>query len=193
MADGDDVQAFRALGELYHAAITGLVLAVNAQASSALAEELVFRIFRRQQEARFLPGLAKLGLLDEPDAVACAKYHYLSNQLGGVRVEDAVLARSRLDLEARRAQRDRVEGLRLGGQDDAQGRVGLQAMDAEDVATKEARNPDPPSQADRLRQARGPARRVNAPAERLRVREGHEEGPGALYVALDQHRDDAAV
>ncbi len=87
MADGDDVQAFRALGELYHAAITGLVLAVNTQATSALAEELVFRIFRRQQEARFLPGLAKLGLLDEPHAVACAKYHYLSNQLGGVRVE----------------------------------------------------------------------------------------------------------
>jgi hypothetical protein len=47
----------------------------------------VFRTFRRQQLARFLPGLQKLGLADLPHAVACAQYHYLSNQVGGVRVE----------------------------------------------------------------------------------------------------------
>jgi hypothetical protein len=51
------------------------------------AAELVFRIFRRQHLEKFLPGLAKLGLTGLPHAVACAQYHYLSNLLGGVRVE----------------------------------------------------------------------------------------------------------
>ena len=51
------------------------------------AAELVFRTFRRQHLEKFLPGLAKLGLRGLPDAVAAAQYHYLSNQLGGVRVE----------------------------------------------------------------------------------------------------------
>ena len=48
---------------------------------------MVFRTFRRQQLARFLPGLKKLGLDQLPHAVACAQYHYLSNQVGGVKVE----------------------------------------------------------------------------------------------------------
>jgi hypothetical protein len=51
------------------------------------AAELVFRTFRRQHRETFLPGLAKLGLDRLPHAVACAQYHYLSNHLGGVRVE----------------------------------------------------------------------------------------------------------
>ncbi len=51
------------------------------------AAELVFRVFRRQHLEKFLPGLAKLGLTGLPHAVACAQYHYLSNLLGGVRVE----------------------------------------------------------------------------------------------------------
>ena len=51
------------------------------------AAELVFRTFRRQHLEKFLPGLAKLGLTGLPPAVACAQYHYLSNLLGGVRVE----------------------------------------------------------------------------------------------------------
>jgi hypothetical protein len=51
------------------------------------AAELVFRTFRRQHLEKFLPGLAKLGLRGLPDAVAAAQYHYLSNQLGPVRVE----------------------------------------------------------------------------------------------------------
>jgi hypothetical protein len=53
----------------------------------AAAAELVFRVFRRQHREKFLPGLEKLGLRGLPDAVACAQYHYLSNHLGGVRVE----------------------------------------------------------------------------------------------------------
>ena len=47
----------------------------------------MFRLFRAQHLEKFLPGLTKLGLDREPHAVAAAKYHYFSNQLGGVKVE----------------------------------------------------------------------------------------------------------
>jgi hypothetical protein len=49
--------------------------------------EVVRRTFRRQHLEKFLPGLEKLGLRGLPDAVACAQHHYLSNALGGVKVE----------------------------------------------------------------------------------------------------------
>ncbi|MEZ5740344.1 MAG: hypothetical protein R3E68_13435 [Burkholderiaceae bacterium] len=67
--------------------ITGLILGLVQHAGVALAETFVFRLFRLQQTRSFLPGLAKLGLAGEPAAVAAAKYHYFSNQIGGVRVE----------------------------------------------------------------------------------------------------------
>jgi hypothetical protein len=87
-ADMTDMQnGFRALSRLYHAWLTGSLLRVASRRGSADASELLFRIFRRQHLATFLPGLEKLGLTGLPHAVACAQYHYLSNQIGGVRVE----------------------------------------------------------------------------------------------------------
>jgi hypothetical protein len=47
----------------------------------------VFNLFRRQQQNTFLPGIEKIGLGHLPDAVKCAQYHYLSNQIGDVNVE----------------------------------------------------------------------------------------------------------
>lgn len=78
---------YRALSRLYHAFLTGSLLRVASRRGSADASELLFHIFRRQHLATFLPGLEKLGLTGLPHAVACAQYHYLSNQIGGVRVE----------------------------------------------------------------------------------------------------------
>jgi hypothetical protein len=83
----DRERGWRAVAEIYHAYLTGLILTTVTRRSSAAAAELVFRIFRRQHLEKFLPGLEKLGLRRLPDAVACAQYHYLSNHLGGVRVE----------------------------------------------------------------------------------------------------------
>lgn len=77
----------QAVARLYQAWFTGAILRTIVQRSSDTAAELVCRIFRRQRLATFLPGLRKLGLDQLPDAVAAAQYHYLSNQLGGVRVE----------------------------------------------------------------------------------------------------------
>jgi hypothetical protein len=83
----DDVAAFTAIEALYHAFLTGFILTLVTRAGTTKAAEVVFRTFRRQQLARFLPGLRKLGLDTLPHAVACAQYHYLSNQVGGVKVE----------------------------------------------------------------------------------------------------------
>jgi hypothetical protein len=82
-----DLGAFRAIELIYHSYLTGLILMVSSRAGPQRASEIVFRTFRRQQLARFLPGLKKLGLDRLPHAVACAQYHYLSNQVGGVKVE----------------------------------------------------------------------------------------------------------
>ena len=79
--------AWQAVGTLYHAYLTGLILTVVTRRSAADAAEFVFRVFRRQQLEKFVSGLEKLGLRGLPDAVACAQYHYLSNDVGGVRVE----------------------------------------------------------------------------------------------------------
>src|ERR1700722_19524431 len=67
--------------------VSGLILMLVSRAEAAKAAEVVFRTVHRQQLARFLRGLRKLGLADLPHAVACAQYHYLSNQVGGVKVE----------------------------------------------------------------------------------------------------------
>ncbi|WP_027579838.1 hypothetical protein [Bradyrhizobium sp. Ai1a-2] len=83
----DDVAAYRAVELIYHSYLTGLILMLASRAGTARAAEVVFRTFRRQQLARFVPGLKKLGLDKLPHAVACAQYHYLSNQVGGVKVE----------------------------------------------------------------------------------------------------------
>ena len=78
---------WRAVEAIYHAYLTGLILHTVVRRGAADAAELVFRTFRAQHLAKFLPGLEKLGLRGLPDAVACARYHYLSNFLGGVGVE----------------------------------------------------------------------------------------------------------
>jgi len=82
-----DRAAWEAAAEWHHAWFTGIVLIVASRRGAADAEALVFRIFRRQQQETFLPGVAKLGLDGLPPAVAAARYHYLSNFIGGVGVE----------------------------------------------------------------------------------------------------------
>jgi hypothetical protein len=49
--------------------------------------DLTFDQFRELQKTFFLQGYKKLGLDKDPPAVGCAKYHYLSNRLGGVKCD----------------------------------------------------------------------------------------------------------
>ncbi len=87
IAETDDTAGYSAVEAIYHAYLTGLILTLVAKSGTTQAAEVVFRTFRRQQLARFVPGLKKLGLDGLPHALACAQYHYLSNQVGGVKVE----------------------------------------------------------------------------------------------------------
>src|SRR5207245_11301515 len=91
VADGAQESAWlrwRAVADLYHAYFTGLILTVVTRRGTADAAEFVFRVFRRQQQERFLPGLEKLGLSDLPPAGAAAQYHYLALSRRGGQLED---------------------------------------------------------------------------------------------------------
>ena len=77
----------QAAARLYHAYFTGLMLTLVSRRSADVAAEWVFRVFRHQHHEKFLSSFEKLGLTGMPHAVACAAYHYLSNSVGGVRVE----------------------------------------------------------------------------------------------------------
>ncbi|MGE5513229.1 MAG: hypothetical protein ACM31O_18515 [Bacteroidota bacterium] len=82
-----DARLLRAAAKLYHAYFTGLILTIVTRRGAHDAAEWVFRVFRHQHHEKFLSSFDKLGLTGMPDAVACAAYHYLSNRIGGVRVE----------------------------------------------------------------------------------------------------------
>src|ERR1700746_3528898 len=79
---------WRGVADLYHAYFTGLVLTVVTRRGTREAAEFIFRVFRRQQQQSFVPGLEKLGLSHLPPAVAAAQYHYLSNWIGGIPVRN---------------------------------------------------------------------------------------------------------
>ncbi len=85
--DQQDVGAWRAVADWYHALFTGILLSTITRRGTPRATELVEAVFAKQREERFVPGLRKLGLDKLPHAVAAAQYHYLSNHIGGVSVE----------------------------------------------------------------------------------------------------------
>jgi hypothetical protein len=78
---------WQAVAILHHAYFTGLILMLASRAGAAVAGDWTFRVFRRQHEEKFLASFEKLGLDGLPPAVAAARYHYLSNSIGGVEVE----------------------------------------------------------------------------------------------------------
>lgn len=79
--------AIAAQAELHHAYLLGLQLTVSMRKGPDLMEEWMFHLFRRQHTEKFLASFDKLGLSGLSHAVACARYHVLSNSIGGVPVE----------------------------------------------------------------------------------------------------------
>ena len=77
----------RAVGRLFQSYMTGLLLATLRENGVEVGTELIFRTFRRQHDEKFLAGLKTLGLESLPSADASARFLYLANRLGGVRVE----------------------------------------------------------------------------------------------------------
>jgi len=79
--------AIEAQARIHHAFFLGLQLAVASRKGPQPIGEWIFRMFRRQHHEKFLSSFAKLGLEGLPHAVACARYHALSNAIGGVAVQ----------------------------------------------------------------------------------------------------------
>lgn len=86
-AEVPDYAAMSAQAELHHQYLLGLELTVAANERPDVVGEWMCRLFRRLHEDKFLSSFRKLGLEGLPDAVACARYHTLSNVIGGVPVE----------------------------------------------------------------------------------------------------------
>ncbi len=82
-----DDRALLAQGHLLHAWFLGLQLMVTTRLGNAVVGDWIHRLFRRQHHAKFLSSFDKLGLSGLPHAVACARYHVLSNDIGGVAVQ----------------------------------------------------------------------------------------------------------
>lgn len=87
MQGAQSTLAIAAQAELHHQYLLGLELMVATREGPVVVGDWMFRLFRRQHEDKFLSSFRKLGLDGLPDAVACAKYHVLSNGVGGVVVE----------------------------------------------------------------------------------------------------------
>lgn len=86
-AEITDIDKIRAQAHIHHAYFLGLQLMISTRKGPQVMGDWMFRLFRRQHEDKFLSSFDKLGLSHLPDAVACAQYHVLSNNIGGVGVE----------------------------------------------------------------------------------------------------------
>jgi hypothetical protein len=74
-------------GSLGFSVDNALTLAIITQHGHEVAEDIQFRVLRSHQKHLFLGGLKKLGLdTGFTDPVRCAKFHVLSNYLGGLNV-----------------------------------------------------------------------------------------------------------
>ena len=87
MSQPDDLQAIDAQAHLHHTYLLGLQLMISSRKGPEVMGDWMFRLFRRQHLEKFLSSFDKLGLTGLPHAVACARYHVLSNNMGGVGVE----------------------------------------------------------------------------------------------------------
>ena len=147
-----DAAAYRAVEHIYHSYLTGLILMLASRAGAPRAAEVVFRTFRRQQLARFLPGLKKLGL---DRASAC----------GGVRAVSLSLEPGRRR-EGRVCLRERQQGL---------GALSAAALDL--VGHRDLRHPVGSFAGDAARMARQQRRRARQSAARLRLHRADRRRP----------------
>ena len=65
----------------------GLQMIVLREKGVDALVQFKLKVLGSQQEGYYLQGLKKLGIDNDTPAVAAAKYHYLSNRIGGVNLE----------------------------------------------------------------------------------------------------------
>ena len=81
------LSSIEAQAEIHHKFFVGLQLKITLEEPREKIFDWSFLLFRSIQEKKFTSSFSKLDLDGLPDAVACARYHVLSNTLGGVSVE----------------------------------------------------------------------------------------------------------
>lgn len=89
--DVDDLETLRERSALATAFFSKMFSALTAVAFRAKGEDAVnhlwFEVLTSHQGDRYAEGLRKLGIQDDPPAVAAAKYHYFTNIIGGLDME----------------------------------------------------------------------------------------------------------
>lgn len=89
MANVEDLKREVGACSTFHWGVyNSLVGLLTRDQGQSVAIQLIKSTMRAEQGARYVEGLQKLGIdLAEPPAVKAAKYHYLSNTLGGLSLE----------------------------------------------------------------------------------------------------------
>lgn len=76
------------MAKLWRRMYTAVQLTLLRDKEVTALEQLKYNFLSRHQASHFLDGLKKIGVdASEPPAIVAAKYHYLSNILGGLRME----------------------------------------------------------------------------------------------------------
>ena len=80
------------ISRLYWLWVGGMTVVTLFQHGEETVVKWRFKMLNRHQSGHFIEGLKKLGIDpdNEPPAVVAAKYHYLSNSLGGINLEMVV-------------------------------------------------------------------------------------------------------
>lgn len=90
-ATTDDLEALRFRSALSTAFFSKMFSALTAvtfrEKGEAAANKLWFEVLTNHQGDRYEEGLRKLGIHEDPPAVAAAKYHYFTNIIGGLDME----------------------------------------------------------------------------------------------------------
>jgi hypothetical protein len=66
---------------------SGLTAVTFRELGEQAVNDLWFRVLTSEQGDRYQQGLRRLGIADDPPAVAAAKYHYFTNIIGGLEME----------------------------------------------------------------------------------------------------------
>ena len=70
-------------GKLWNRTFSGLLFSTLRSHGPSMLDHLWAALLRSHQDKYYLASLDKLGIANDPPAVAAARYHYFSNALGG--------------------------------------------------------------------------------------------------------------
>ncbi|MCG5213632.1 hypothetical protein [Streptosporangium sp. KLBMP 9127] len=85
-----ELRASSALSTMFYSKVFSALTAITfREKGEAAVNDLWFRVLTSHQGDRYAEGLKKLGIHEDPPAVAAAKYHYFTNIIGGLDMEYA--------------------------------------------------------------------------------------------------------